>query len=77
MLGLKGVLGGGVFVEGGVGGYVVPGVELVDVVCWGEVPGAEFEGVCAFEVRERVVGEVRWYFWFRFLMLFRGFLMRF
>ena len=39
---------------------MVPGVEFVDVVGRGEVAGAEFERVGAFEVVERVVGAVGW-----------------
>ena len=58
--GLEGVLGGGVGVELGVWCYVVPSVEFVDVVRGAEVAGAEFEGVRAFEVVERVVGAVGW-----------------
>ena len=73
--GLEGVLGGGVSEEGGVGGYVVPGVVFVDVVGGGEVAGAEFEGGGKFVVCEGVVRAVGgwvlwfwvfwfWYFWF-------------
>lgn len=75
--GLKGVLGRGVFIEGGVRGYVVPGVIFVDVVGGGEVAGAEFEGGGKFVVCEGVVRAVGWYIWFRFVIRFWGFLMRF
>ncbi len=47
---------------------MVPGVEFENVVCGGEVAGAEFEGVGAFEVVEGVVGAVGG--WFGFLMGF-------
>ena len=43
---------------------MVPGVEFEDVVCGGEIAGAEFEGIGAFEVVEGVVGEVGEWFWF-------------
>ena len=69
--GLERVLRGGVSKEGGVRGYVVPGVVFVDVVCGVEVTGTEFEGVGTFEVGEGVVGAVGgWVFWFWFWFWF-------
>ena len=50
--------------EFGIGCDVVPGVVFEDVVGGGEVAGAEFEGVAAFEVGEGVVGAVGWGGWF-------------
>ncbi len=52
---MGGVLGFCVVVVGGVGNYVVPGVEFVDVVGGLEVAGAEFEGVGSFEIVDWVM----------------------
>lgn len=57
---MRGVLRFGIGVVVGGGGHMVPGVELEDVVCRKEVPGAELERVAAFKVGSWVVGAVWW-----------------
>lgn len=56
---LRGVLGFAVGIVGRVRDYVVPGIELKDVVCRFEIPRAKLERVATFEIVGWIMRAVR------------------